>query len=144
MAKMTITPPTEFMDKLTKLGSPGKEIGKKMLKKGAAILRDEVDSNLKKNLYRNRAYRKDFPTGALERSITISKPKENKNGDLAISVYFKGKDDKGVANAQKAMAMEYGTSRQEAEPFIRPAVASTEEKVINSMQDVFNEEVEKA
>lgn len=144
MAKMTITPPTDLMNKLTKLGSPGKEIGKKMLKKGAAILRDEVDSNLKKNLYRNRAYRKDFPTGALEHSITTSRPKENKNGDLAISVYFKGKDDKGVANAQKAMAMEYGTSRQEAEPFIRPALSSTEEKVINSMQDVFNEEVEKA
>ncbi|WP_051571642.1 HK97-gp10 family putative phage morphogenesis protein [Ruminiclostridium cellobioparum] len=141
MAKMTITPPTDLMDKLTKLGFSGKEIGKKMLKKGAAILRDEVDSNLKKNLYRNRAYRKDFPTGALERSITISKPKENKNGDLSISVYFKGKDDKGVTNAQKAMAMEYGTSKQDAEPFIRPAVSSKEEKVIEAMQAVFNEEV---
>ena len=141
MAKMTITPPTDLMDKLTKLGSPGKEIGKKMLKKGAAILRDEVDSNLKKNLYRNRTYRRDFPTGALERSITMTKPKENKNGDLAISVYFKGKDDKGVANAQKAIAMEYGTSKQDAEPFIRPAVAATEDTVINAMQDVFDGEV---
>lgn len=138
---MTITPPTDLMDKLTKLGSPGKEIGKKMLKKGAAILRDEVDSNLKKNLYRNRTYRRDFPTGALERSITMTKPKENKNGDLAISVYFKGKDDKGVANAQKAIAMEYGTSKQDAEPFIRPAVAATEDTVINAMQDVFDGEV---
>lgn len=141
MARMTITPPAGLMDKLTRLGSPGREIGKKMLKKGAAILRDEVDSNLKKNLYRNQAYRRDFPTGALERSITMTKPKENKNGDLAISVYFKGKDDKGVANAQKAIAMEYGTSKQDAEPFIRPAVAATEDTVINAMQDVFDGEV---
>ena len=144
MAKMTVTMPTDLLDKLTKLGSPGKEIGKKMLKAGAKILKDEVDSNLKKNLYRNRAYKKDFPTGALERSLTISEPKENKSGNLATSVYFKGKDSKGVANAQKALAMEYGTSDQAAEPFIRPAIANTEDKVNSTMQDIFNEEVDKA
>ena len=141
MAKMIVTMPTELMDKLQKLGATGKDIGKKMLKAGAKILKDEVDRNLKNNLYSNRSYDKNFPPGALERSLTLSEPKENKNGDLAISVYFKGKDDKGVANAQKAMAMEYGTSRQTAEPFIRPAVSTTEEEIIDTMQGIFNEEV---
>jgi HK97 gp10 family phage protein len=141
MAKMTVTIPTDLIDKLEKLGQASEEISKKMLVAGAAILRDKVDKNLKRNLYSGRGYGKKYPTGALERSLTTDKPKRTKSGAMSIRLYFKGKDSKGVANGQKAMSMEYGTSKQQAKPFIRPAVASSENEVNDEMQKVFDQEV---
>lgn len=139
---MEVTIPTDLIRKLEKLGNKGDEISKKMLTSGAKILHSKVDSNLKKNIYTNRDS-KDYPTGALEKSLTIDKPKENKNGNHYINIYFKGKDSKGTANSIKARAMESGTSKQQKKPFIRPAVEDTKEEVNNEMQKIFDSEIAK-
>lgn len=138
---MEVTIPTDLIRKLEKLGDKGDEISKKMLTSGAKILHAKVDSNLKKNLYTNRTYEEDYPTGALEKSLTIDKPKKNKSGNHSINIYFKGNDSKGVANSMKARAMESGTSRQQKKPFVRPAVEETKEEVNAEMQRIFDNEI---
>lgn len=143
MAQADVSMPIELIYKLAKLGEVGDEIAKKMLKSGAQIVRDKIDSNLKKNLYTNRPYTRSYPTGALERSITIDKPKMNKSGNHQIRVYFKGVDSKGTSNTLKARAMESGTRKQQKKPFVRPAVNETRNKVNTEMQRVFEEEVNK-
>ena len=140
MPKMEVTIPTDLIRKLEKMGSEGDEIGKKMLTSGAKILRDEVDQNLKKNLYTNRKPSLNYPTGALERSLTTDKVKKDKNGNQYISLYFKGKDSKDVSNNLKATVMEHGSSKQQKKPFIRPAVDKTEGLVNQEMQNIFDRE----
>lgn len=142
MAKMEVTIPTDLIRKLEKMGSQGEEIGKKMLNAGARILRAQVDSNLKKVLYTNRN-RKSYPTGALERSITIDKPKRSKNGNLYIRIYFKGKDSNGVSNGLKAAILEHGKSDQPKRPFVRSAVEQTEDEINKEMQRIFDSEISK-
>lgn len=143
MAKMEVNIPTDLIRKLERIGNAGDEIGKKMLTSGAQILRAKVDSNLKKNLYTNRGYTKDYPTGALEKSITIDKPKKNKRGNQSIRIYFKGKDSKGTSNALKAAVMEHGSSKQQKKPFIRPAVNETKDEVNAEMQKIFDTEMKR-
>ena len=144
MAQADIKMPTELIQKLERLGESGDEIAKKMLRSGAQIVKDKIDSNLKKNLYyQNRPYTRDYPTGALERSITIDKPKRNKSGNHQIRVYFKGVDSKGTSNTLKARAMESGTRKQQKKPFVRPAVNETRDKVNVEMQRIFEEESNK-
>lgn len=138
---MEVTIPTDLIRKLEKMGSKGEEIGKKMLNAGARILRAQVDSNLKKVLYINRSNRKSYPTGALERSITIDKPKRSKNGNLYIRIYFKGKDSNGVSNGLKAAILEHGKSDQPKRPFVRSAVEQTEDEINREMQRIFDSEV---
>lgn len=41
-------------------------------------------------------------------------------------------------NYQKALALEYGNSHQPARPFMQSAVNSSEDKVLEKMQEVFN------
>lgn len=143
LAKMEVTIPTDLIRKLEKMGSKGEEIGKKMLNAGARILRAQVDSNLKKVLYTNRSNRKSYPTGALERSITIDKPKRSKNGNLYIRIYFKGKDSNGVSNGLKAAILEHGKSDQPKRPFVRSAVEQTEDEINKEMQRIFDSEISK-
>lgn len=141
MARFEVTLPTDLIRQLDKLGSKGDEISYKMLKAGAVILRDELDKNLKKNLYSGRKYDNNYPTGALEKSLTIDKPKKDKNGNNSIRIYFKGKDSNGVPNALKAAVMEYGSSKQQKKPFIRPAEKAVEKEVNAEMQKIFDEEI---
>lgn len=141
MAKFEVTLPTDLIRQLDKLGSKGDEISQKMLKAGASILYTEIDKNLKKSLYAGRRYDKNYPTGALERSLTIDKPKKDKNGNHFIRIYFKGKDSRGTPNALKAAVMEYGSSKQQKKPFIRPAERAVEKEVNAEMQRIFDEEI---
>ena len=141
MARFEVNPPSDLVRRLEKLGSKGDEISKKMLVSGARILKDRIDKNLKSNLYANRELDEDYPTGALERSVTIDKPKKDKNGNSYIRIYFKGKDDRGVPNAIKAAVMEHGSSKQRKKPFIRPAVNEVDKEVNAEMQNVFNNEI---
>jgi len=143
LARFEVNLPVDLVRRLEKLGSRGDEISRKMLESGARILKDKIDKNLKNSLYANRQYSDDYPTGALERSITTDKPKKDKNGNHYIRIYFKGRDDKGVPNAIKAAVMEHGSSKQQKKPFIRPAVNEADREVTAEMQTVFDQEVTK-
>lgn len=79
-------------------------------------------------------------TGDLKASIntTSSKPKSSRNGVTVFTNVGPGR--KKAAKSQggrtlsrvnaKAIAQEYGTARQKAEPFMRPALANNAQKVL--------------
>lgn len=48
------------------------------------------------------------------------------------------------AHAQKAIAAEYGTTKQQAEPFMRPALFDNKDQVIRTMKNVLVAEIQRA
>ena len=67
-----------------------------------------------------------------------------KNGKLAGSEKVDGGVRDKTRNMEKAIFLEYGTSKgQPARPFISKVINSTESQVLNKMQEVFNREVDK-
>lgn len=80
-------------------------------------------------------------------SIQAKKPKKRKSGGYAMDVAFVGYDTghgasgrqkDRVAQNQKAVALEYGTSKQAATPFMDKAANDCKDAVGAVMQDVFN------
>ena len=74
-----------------------------------------------------------------------------KSGGFYAVVRPTGTDSKGVRNMEKAVYLEYGTSkqkgsgrkdRQSPRPWVDKALNDSEEPVLNKMQEVFNREVE--
>lgn len=83
-------------------------------------------------------YDPENPGKHLLESLTLSKVKLNRNGG-SVTVYFKGlrRDDRhGKKTPQGAVALyqEYGTRTQRARPFVRPALAKGEDKIIKAGQ----------
>lgn len=133
MAQMTVNMPSDIIDRFRSLAEKADKIAPQMAKGGAEVLADEVKRRLESSHKR---------TGALARSVAIKKPAKNKDGAWSCRVYFKGTDayqaddkamhttykrKKKVSNSQKAIAAEYGTSDQPAEPFLRPAITESRE-----------------
>jgi len=86
------------------------------------------------------AYSKHRITAALAGSVKIKKATENAYGYFGV-VFPSGTDARGVRNAEKAVYLEYGTSKQHATPVIASAVNSCEGEVLKVMEEVFNEVV---
>jgi len=86
-------------------------------------------------------------TGAMAKSLKTTKPVQNKYGDWVGRVKFTGSDGVSVSksgnkfdrtNWIKAFRIEYGTSKQTAKPFVRPAIQSSESKINEKMKQVFD------
>jgi HK97 gp10 family phage protein len=150
MGKMTVTVPTGLIDKLARLGNRSGEVAAKMLNAGINPLEDQIRKNAAKHKQ----------TGEMNDALKRRKAGIGKNGVWSIHLTFdgsaKGKKynrrnksgrvvrQEDYRNYQKALALEYGTSKQSATPFMRPAVISSESECIANMQEVFNREVQKA
>lgn len=139
MAGFNFTIPDSLIKMLSENLSRVDEIAPKMLEEAAPIVIEAIKRKA------------PVSTGKMRDGVKAKKPSKTKNGAHVLPIVFTGsetrktKDGKTtkVPNAVKAAVTEYGKSDQEAKPFIRPAVAETEQKVIEKMQEVFNREVEK-
>lgn len=141
MARLSITPDDELLRKLDAMYDTD-AIQKKMLSAAAPHLLKAVSNRL----------RSHKQSGNLERSLKISKPKRTKKDKkYYVMIAPKGYDDRRlknggvnrVSNAQKMMALEYGTKKQTATPFISAATRDAEGSVMQAMRDVFEQEVSK-
>lgn len=54
-----------------------------------------------------------------------------------------GKMQKGITSDGRAMAAEFGTAKEAARPFLRPALESNQQTVVNSLGDFLKDELEK-
>lgn len=75
-------------------------------------------------------------------SLALSKPKITENGG-SIKVYFRGLHSvtrAGKKTPQGAVALfnEYGTKKQRARPFVRPALVKKQKKIIEAGEKVFH------
>lgn len=106
----------------------------------APIMLEETVPILEKNVKNRAEIHKD--TGEMITSIKPTKPKRTGEG-YSITVRPTGKDKKGIRNMEKACYLEFGTSKQKADPIISPAVRESEDDVAEKMQEVFDREVER-
>ena len=100
-----------------------------MIKAGQKVMQGSIQS----------AASRHRKTGSMARSVKCSKPIINRSGDAVGRVKFYGKDKNGMQNWYKAIWIEYGTSHQNAQPFVRPAIKGDEGGIKSAMERVFNE-----
>jgi len=147
MAQFEFTWPDELQQQLQHISADFDEIAPKMI--------DEATPILQASMKRKLSVHKD--TGELINSIKAKKAKPVKGGGyygyVTATGVAKGKKYKrmkkdgssrqeGYRNYQKMLALEYGTSKQTATPFLQSSVNDAESDVIDKMQEVFTREVE--
>ena len=138
MAKMEVRDATALMRQLGQLGKV-EVIAPKMIEAGQEVIAKSLKKELKRHV----------DTGELQRSVKPQKVKKTKTGAYFGKVIFDGYDPntpkttdfpRGTPNAVKAMGLEYGSSRQQAQPFMTKALNNVEDEVNNTMQKVLNRE----
>lgn len=112
------------------------------LAKGARLLRDEVKQNLRNSIASTGD--PDGTSGLLEQNIIASRGKAPSSGRgerYLVRVKRKTYPDragKPVTTLKTAHIKEYGSVKQDADPFIRPAVTSKGAEVIRVVTDDLN------
>lgn len=140
MAKATAKLPDELLQKLSRLGSQTDKIAEKVLCAGGEIALEKVKTNLSAVVGNSENSRS---TGELERSLGLSPVMLDKNGNYDIKVGFSEPRSDGSSNAKIANILEYGSSKQAAKPFIKPAKSAVKKQCKSAMQAALEEEVEK-
>ena len=118
------------------------DVYQEMISAGQEIMKNAIETGA-------RRHRK---TGKMANSLVCTKPMKNKSGDWVGRVKFEGssgvyRTKKGkkydITNWLKAFRIEYGTSQQTAQPFVRPAIKRCEGNIYNKMNTIFEREVNK-
>lgn len=141
MAKADVKMPDEFLAKLSRLGLQTDSIAKKVLQAGGEVALDKVRSNLKA-VVGSGTKSESRSTGELERSLGLSPVMVDKNGNHDIKIGFSEPRTDGSSNAKIANILEYGTSSQQAKPFLKPAKSAVKKQCVDAMKSVFEKEVE--
>lgn len=135
MPKMIVKGLESYMAKLDTLErSKAESIIEDAVEDGADIVADRVRSNLNGVL-------SGTSTGALAGSLGIT-PVDNRDGFINAKVGFDGRDSKGTPNALKASVLEYGSRRQPARPFMKPAQTATRSTVESKMKKTIEQKIE--
>lgn len=112
-----------------------------MISEGQGIMKSAIEAGARKHIH----------TGAMASSLRNTKPKQDDKGWVG-RVKFTGSD--GVVKSKKgqkfdrtnwikAFRIEYGTSKQKAEPFVRPAIQGCQGKIRNKWNEIFDKELKK-
>ena len=137
MAKCTVILPTEIEEQLSRLGDKTDSIVESVLQAGGEVVLSRVSSNLSGVL-------SGKSTGELEQSLGLSPVKIDSKGIHNIKIGFsEPRKGKGKSNAKVATVLEYGSSRQKARPFMKPAKSQSKNSAIAAMTEKFKSEVEK-
>ena len=134
MAHFKFDIPPDLVRELEKLSRADfDEVAREMIKGAAPIPAAEMKKQSKKH----------HRTGGMEGSVEIDKPEKEK-GVWKIKISFnkyEHRKSQTVAHALKAMAIEYGTSKQAPRPFLVKAKNDAEKPTVEKMQEIYNEEV---
>ena len=113
------------------------------LAKGARLLRNEVKKNLRAIIST------DESTGLLEKNIISSRgkaPSQGKGERYLVRVkrkVYTDKTGKPVTTLKTANILEYGSEKQAAKPFIRPAAISKASQTITVVTDDLKKRLDK-
>lgn len=128
MAKIEMKGLDKYAEKLRQLGARADGVIKYAVYPGAAIVADEIKSNI------------PVDTGALRDSMKLSAMR-NDDGYVYTEIYFDGYDEKGAPNAVKARVLESGSSTRQKRPFIRQAVNRVKAKAEAAMAAALDEKI---
>ena len=141
MAKAEVKMPDEFLARISRLGAQTDTIAGKVLQAGGEVALDKVRSNLSAVVgVGNKSESRS--TGELERALGLSPVMVDKNGNHDIKVGFSEPRTDGSSNAKIANILEYGTSSQQAKPFLKPAKSAVKKQCVDAMKSAFEKEVE--
>ena len=126
MAKVQMLMPDDFLEKLSKLGRKTDEITKEVLKAGGEVALAKVKS-----------------TGELKRSLGVSPPLVDRNGNYNVKIGFAENRSDGESNAKIANIIEYGKHGQPARPFLARAKRQSKKPCEAAMKEKFEEELKK-
>jgi len=141
VAKVDLKLPEEFLIRLSRLGGRTDEICKKVLEAGGEVVLQKARSNLAAVVGRGTRY-PSRSTGELERSLGLSPPKVDRDGNYNIKVGFSEPRSDGGSNAKIATILEYGKHGQPAKPFLKPAKSASKAEAVAAMEQKFREEVD--
>ena len=141
MAKAEISMPTDFLDRLSRLGERIDDVSEKVLIAGGEVIEAQVRDNLKGVIGRNTKYESQS-TGQLLSSLGKNSVRVDDDGNSNIKIGFSEHRTDGVSNAMLANVLEYGKHGQAAKPFLKPAVKSAKSACEEKMISTFESEVD--
>jgi len=142
LAKCDVKMPEEFLLQLSRLGKDFDSIAESVLEAGGEVVLQKVQGNLSAVVGANTKYG-SRSTGELEGALGLSPVKVNGDGNHDIKVGFAEPRKDGGSNAKIANILEYGKHGQPAKPFLKPAKTASRKECISTMQQKFEEEVQK-
>ena len=126
---MTVYSADDFINRLQKIETDTEEIAKKCINEALPILQTELQNRTAQHV----------DSGDLEKSIKTKKAAYNsKSNDIRGSVQYTGSD-----NTFKILALEYGTTKQNAAPIIASTIAQKENEVTEKMQQTLDTEIQR-
>ena len=159
MARMTFKASDEYALKLSRLATESDEVARKAVYAGAKIVADKIKSNLEAVPTEKFRYLRGgdqfngltkVQKADLLASFGITPITRDEDGYWTAKIGFDGyasmptkEYPQGIPNQLLARAVESGSSVRRKHPFVRPAVNATKKAVVEKMNSVINEEVEK-
>ena len=119
MAKVDVKMPEEFLLKLSRLGSNTDAVAEKVLEAGGEVVLSKVRSNLSSVIGSGTKY-DSRSTGELERSLGLTPPLVDRDGNHNIKVGFAEPRSDGGSNAKLANILEYGNTVSPRSHFSNP------------------------
>ncbi len=135
--------PTDFLEKIAKLGSRTDEIVPRVLAAGGEVVLEKVKSNLQAVIGKATKY-ESRSTGELVDALGVSSAKQDRNGNFNIKIGFKEPRRNGRSNALIANTIEYGKTNQPPKPFLKTAKTAAKAECINVMRQKLEDEISKA
>lgn len=113
---------------------------KTALKRAAQVIRKEVAKNLEQTV-------SDEATGLLAKSLIATRGKTNGMGEKYV-VRFKNlkytrNSSEEVTTRKSGHLLEYGSSKQKPQPYIRPAAKTKAQEAVDVFSKEINKEIEK-
>ena len=140
MAKAQMHLPDDLLKTLSELGSKTDDITKEVLKEGGEVVLRKVQNNLSAVTGKGTKY-ESRSTGELEKSLGVSAPLLDRNGNYNVKVGFAEPRSDGGSNAKIANILEYGKHGQPAKPFLAPAKRAAKKPCEAAMKAKFEEEM---
>ncbi|GHU38353.1 hypothetical protein FACS1894105_12180 [Clostridia bacterium] len=139
MAKATMTMPTDFLLKLSKLGERTDEIIPEVVQAGGEVVLSAVKDNLAATIGSG-TKTPSKSTGQLVDALGLSPAKQDRAGNWNIKVGFSENRSDGKSNAMIANIIEYGKVNQPPRPFLKPAKTKSKAACIEAMKQKFESE----
>lgn len=133
MANFGIKGADELADELIRMGEATGETARRMVTRGAAELVQGWVDKIKEHDH--------VDTNAMWKAVKPGKIKDD-GGVLSVEVYPRGKDEKGVRNAEKAYILHYGWKKKEGTHFVDEVEEEGGAKAVEAMTEIFNQYID--